>query len=69
MRLFDNKHGSYATPENAIRKIRKELGDHFDDCSYIIGVNSEGRFIPIVTHISGLEHMKAHLAHVGICVC
>jgi hypothetical protein len=48
MRLFDEAH-SYATKENAERKLRRVFGDNLDQVKWFIAVNSNGMYVPVVT--------------------
>ena len=66
MRLFTEAKG-YATPQNAEKKLRKELGENADQTRWFIIVNAAGRYCPCVA----LSETKGNLAsyvHAGICV-
>jgi hypothetical protein len=65
MRLFNNAD-SYATPENAVKKLRKLAGDEFERMHWVIAVNEEGRFVPVV--IMRSDHHKPALAYEGVCI-
>jgi hypothetical protein len=67
MRLF-NKADSYATPEDAEKKLRKVAGDEIERMHWVIAVNEEGRFVPVVTDWRNRNHHKAALAHQGVCI-
>jgi hypothetical protein len=66
MRLFENVKG-YATEANAVRKLNKVLGERLEEFRYVITVNSEGRFVPVVVS-TPKDVMKAQLPHLGIAV-
>lgn len=72
MRLFKEPKG-YATQANAERKLMKVLNvgsrDELDRrCNYLIAVNDEGRFLPVVSQLHGYDHMRACLIYEGVCV-
>ena len=65
MRNFDDVKG-YATPANAEKKLRKVFGAEIERTHWFIGVNSAGRFFPIVRHSA--KRSNLFLTHHGICV-
>ena len=60
--LFKENTQTYATRENAIKKLMKEAGENMQ-AHYVIAVNSEGRFFPVVIGSETID-----LCHNGICV-
>ena len=66
MKIFENIKG-YANAKNAEKKLRDVLGDRIDDYAWHIGVNSNGRFYPVVSCITQAGAI-GWLAHSGICV-
>ena len=66
MRIFTEAKG-YANPENAEKKLRKELGENADRVRWFIVVNSAGRFCPCVA-VSETNGNAAAYVHAGICV-
>jgi len=67
MELFAENSTTFATRANAVKKLEKVLGDNFCNYFWVIGVNEQGRFYPIVTGSYGGEP-TTHLAHQGICI-
>jgi len=66
MRLFEQAN-SYATQANAMKKLTAMLGTEVDQYRWLIGVTSEGRYVPVV--LSGPSGGPcAWLAGSGICV-
>ena len=75
MRLFERNTTTYATPINAERKLKNELakrGELLEDYNWLIGVNDEGRFYPVVNYCSPRvgKNSGGHLwlAFHGVCV-
>jgi len=61
------KSKGYATFDNAKKKLEKELeACGFDRVNYLIAVNEEGRFVPVVMHNN--DPMITVLVHHGITV-
>lgn len=58
-----NPQTTYASRENALKALEKKMGERTDRIPYLISVNEEGRFFPVVI---GAQHALA--AHNGICV-
>ena len=58
---------TYKTQGNAEIALRKVLGDTFDATRWIIAVNSDGRFAPVVVFDRNRPELLG-LAHVGITV-
>ena len=65
MKIFENVKG-YANAKNAEKKLRDVLGDRIDDYNWHIGVNSSGRFFPVVSSVNSGD--IGWLCHAGICV-
>jgi hypothetical protein len=63
MMLLFNESNSYATRDNAIKKLNKVLGERIKDVHWLITVNENGRFSPVV-----IGERNMHLIHAGICV-
>jgi len=58
---------SYATRENALKKLNKVLGDNIGSVRYIIIAQTDGRFSPAILASSNLPFVTQY-AHEGICV-
>lgn len=67
MKLFDTIKG-YATPQNAEKKLRNEVGNNLEDMHWVIAINTEGRYVPIVTGWPSNPQGLCSLVHCGICV-
>ena len=71
MKMFDQNNRTYKTAANAEKALRKLLADNdldIDFYHWMIGVNSDGRYYPVLTGTtSGDRLMAAFWAHKGIC--
>jgi hypothetical protein len=69
MQLFPNPTKTYATRENAVKKLKATMDEIGADPSHIIATTEEGRYFAIVK-ISGTlyKHLMAYFAQKGICV-
>lgn len=70
MRLFNDLtgKGTYATPERAEKKVKEYCSAMATDFRYIIAVNSEGRYFPVIIPTRDQQCYAGGIAHNGICV-
>ena len=71
MRMFNGVNG-YATEANAMRKLvnaAEQLGVSIEEINYVIVVNPNGRFVPVVTHArSEMAGGIVAFVHLGVPV-
>ena len=67
MSIFANA-SSFATRKNAVRKLRKVLGDDLDNIHWAVIAQEDGRFSPVVRLGSNSDWLPAALCQAGICV-
>ena len=60
--------GTYATHDNAVKRIESVIEKFEIDFRYIIGVSAEGRFFPVVILRREEQYLAGSLAHQSICV-
>ena len=67
MQLFENADTTYKTRDRAVAKLKKTIGD-ISEVQWLIAVNDEGRFHPVVRLHGEQMHLISTLAQQGICV-
>ena len=70
MRMFDQNSKTYKTPANAEKALVRVLANNdrdLEDFHWMISVNSEGRYFPVVTGCKNGKLMAAFFAYRGIC--
>lgn len=60
--------GTYKTRDGAIKKLRDTLEHRDEEFRYIIVVNPEGRFFPVVQLTKDQQYLAGTLAYLGIGV-
>lgn len=61
------KAKSFATYNNAVKKLKHLLGDELDQVRWFVIAQSDGRFTPAVA-VGGASVGLAFLAHEGVAV-